>query len=72
MQHWPSDPFIKGGYVSNHPGYFTTIEGNQALPAGNLYFAGEHTDSFYEWQGFMEGGANSGIRAAEEVLSDFG
>ena len=72
LEHWPSDPFLKGGYVSNHPGYFTTIEGNQASPAGNLYFAGEHTDSFYEWQGFMEGAANSGIRAAEEILSDFG
>jgi monoamine oxidase len=72
LEHWPSDPFLKGGYVSNHPGYFTTIEGIQADPVGNLYFAGEHTDSFYEWQGFMEGAANSGIRAAQEVLADFG
>lgn len=30
---------------------------------------GEHTDSFFEWQGFMEGGANSGNRAAAEVLA---
>ena len=35
----------------------------------NLFFAGETTDSFYEWQGFMEGGANSGIRAANELLA---
>ena len=37
-------------------------------PVGNLFFAGEHTSSFYEWQGFMEGGAVSGLRAAAEVL----
>jgi monoamine oxidase len=72
LQHWPSDPFIKGSYTCNQPGYFTTILGNEATPVGNLYFAGEHTDQFYEWQGFMEGGANSGIRAAAEVLADFG
>jgi monoamine oxidase len=72
LQHWPSDPFIKGSYTCNQPGYFTTILGHEATPVGNLYFAGEHTDQFYEGQGFMEGGANSGIRAADEVLADFG
>ncbi len=71
LQHWPSDPLIKGSYTCNQPGYFTTIAGNEATPVGNLYFAGEHTDSFYDTQGFMEGGANSGIRAANDVLADF-
>jgi monoamine oxidase len=69
LQHWPSDPLIKGSYTCNQPGYFTTILGNEATPVGNVFFAGEHTDFFYEWQGFMEGGANSGIRAAQEVLA---
>jgi monoamine oxidase len=72
LQHWPSDPLIKGSYTCNQPGYFTTILGNEATPVGNVFFAGEHTDSFYEGQGFMEGGANSGIRAAEEVLAAVG
>jgi monoamine oxidase len=36
---------------------------------GNIYFAGEHTDSFYEWQGFMEGALRSGIAAAKAILS---
>ena len=35
----------------------------------NLHFAGEHTSSFYEWQGFMEGAALSGVRAAGEVYA---
>ncbi|HET6158350.1 MAG TPA: FAD-dependent oxidoreductase [Dongiaceae bacterium] len=71
LQHWPSDPLTKGSYTCNQPGYFTTILGNEATPVGNIFFAGEHTDSFYEWQGFMEGAANSGIRAADEVLAVF-
>jgi monoamine oxidase len=68
MQHWPSDPFSLGSYTSNPPGYFTRWEGRVGLPAANLFFAGEHTDSFYDWQGFMEGACNSGIRAAAELL----
>lgn len=69
IESWLRNPLALGGYTANHPGYFTTIAGNEARPVGNLFFAGEHTDSFYDWQGFMEGGANSGLRAAGEVLS---
>ncbi|MEZ4393806.1 MAG: NAD(P)/FAD-dependent oxidoreductase [Polyangiales bacterium] len=67
LEHWPSSPNALGSYTANHPGYFTTIADNEAKPVDNLHFAGEHTSSFYEWQGFMEGGALSGIRAATEV-----
>jgi hypothetical protein len=35
------------------------------LAAGNLYFAGKHTNSFYEWQGFVEGAALSGIHTVD-------
>jgi monoamine oxidase len=72
LSHWPSWEFTKGSYIANQPGYFTTIAGLEPEPVGSIFFAGEHTDSFYEWQGFMEGAANSGIRAAEEVLAAFG
>jgi monoamine oxidase len=68
LEHWPSNPLTKGGYTCNQPGYFTTIAGNEQKPVGNLFFAGEHTSSFYEFQGFMEGAATSGLRAAAEVL----
>jgi monoamine oxidase len=70
LEHWTSNPFVKGSYTAIHPGYFTTIADNEAKPVGNLYFAGEHTNSFYEFQGFMEGAALSGIRAASEILQD--
>jgi monoamine oxidase len=67
LENWLRNPLAKGSYTCNQPGYFTTIADNEARPVGNLFFAGEHTSSFYEWQGFMEGAALSGLRAAGEV-----
>ncbi|HEX3698629.1 MAG TPA: FAD-dependent oxidoreductase [Polyangia bacterium] len=32
-----------------------------------MYFAGEHTS--YNFQGYMEGGAESGIKAAKQVAA---
>jgi monoamine oxidase len=69
LEHWPSNPYSKGSYTANQPGYFTTIADLEAEAAGNVHFAGEHTSSFYEWQGFMEGAALSGLRAAAEVYA---
>ena len=66
--HWPSDPNVRASYTCNQPGYFTSQEGWLGEPAGNLAFAGEHTDSFHNFQGFIEGGAQSGTRAADYLL----
>ena len=71
LEHWPSNPLSQGAYTANPPGYFTRIAGHEATPQMNMYFAGETTDSFYSWQGFMEGGALSGVRAAAEIGRDF-
>jgi monoamine oxidase len=67
-EHWPSNPLSRGSYTCYLPGQFTKIAGHEATPVGNIYFAGEHTDSFYEWQGFMEGALRSGIAAAKSIL----
>jgi monoamine oxidase len=67
--HWPSEPHALGSYTCNQPGYFTTMEGWLGEPAGNLAFAGEHADSFHNFQGFIEGAAASGTRAAEYLLA---
>ena len=32
-----------------------------------MFFAGEHTS--IDFQGFMEGGASEGVRAAQEILA---
>ncbi len=65
-ENWGSNPLSKGSHSCNRPGYFTTNAHNEGKAVGNLLFAGEHTSSFYEWQGFMEGAALSGLRAAGE------
>jgi monoamine oxidase len=69
LEHWPSNPLTRGSYSCYLPGQFTSIAGNEAKPVGNVFFAGEHTNSFYEWQGFMEGALLSGIDAAAGILS---
>lgn len=70
LEHWPSNPRTLGSYTCYQPGQFTTVAGLEGQAAGRLKFAGEHTDSFYSWQGFMEGACLSGVRAAGEILAD--
>jgi monoamine oxidase len=69
LEHWPSNPNTLGSYTAYKPGQFTSICGNEGKPVGNLFFAGEHANSFYWWQGFMEGGALSGKDAASAILA---
>jgi monoamine oxidase len=68
--HWPSFEFTKGSYSSYRVGQWTTIGGAEGERIGNLHFAGEHTSA--DFQGFMEGGCESGERVAGEILGDLG
>jgi len=68
--HWPSFPWVRGSYACYRPGQWTSIAGAEGERVGGLHFAGEHTS--YDFQGFMEGGAESGTRAAREILADLG
>ena len=70
LEHWPSNPLTKGSYTCYKPGQFTSIAGREGTRVGNLHFAGEHANSFYEFQGFMEGACVSGLDAANEILRD--
>ena len=63
-----ADPNILAELFVLAVGPCTTIAGTEGLRQGNVHFAGEHTS--VEHQGFMEGGAESGVRAAAEILSD--
>ena len=67
--NWSRNPYSKGAYSNPRPGYFTMIAHNEAKRIGNVMFAGEHTSSFYECQGTMEGAALSGLRAAAEACT---
>jgi len=64
--HWPSAPFSKGSYACYRPGQWTTIAGAEFEPVGNLHFAGEHCST--DFQGFMNGAAETGRRAAQALL----
>ncbi len=70
LEHWPSNPLTKGAYTANQLGYFTTMADLEQRSAGNIYFCNESCNSFYIWQGFMEGAALSGIEAAGQILQD--
>jgi len=68
LEHWPSNPLTLGSYTCYRPGQFTTMAGLEGMPVENLYFAGEHANSFYESQGFMEGAALSGLDVAAAIF----
>ena len=65
-----ADPNIRASYSCWLVGQCTTIAGHEASVQGRVHFAGEHTSVAY--QGFMEGGAESGFRAADEILAEYG
>ncbi|HTA54857.1 MAG TPA: NAD(P)/FAD-dependent oxidoreductase [Candidatus Acidoferrales bacterium] len=64
-----ADPNILASYSCWLVGQCTTIAGHEARAQGRVHFAGEHTSVAY--QGFMEGGAESGVRAAGEILAEY-
>jgi monoamine oxidase len=66
-RNWSRAPLAQGSYPSQHPGYFTTIAGWEGASVDNLHFAGDQADSFYSWQGYMEGAVTSGIDAADTI-----
>ncbi|MEW6158796.1 MAG: FAD-dependent oxidoreductase [Verrucomicrobiota bacterium] len=65
--HWPTYPWTKSAYASYKAGQWTTIAGAEGRPVGNLYFAGEHCS--YDFQGFMNGAAETGRQAALDILA---
>jgi monoamine oxidase len=65
--HWPTFPWTKGSYSCYKPGQWTTIAGAEGEPVGNLFFAGEHCSA--DFQGYMNGGAQSGADAAKAVMA---
>jgi monoamine oxidase len=66
---WASVPTALGSYACYLPGQWAIAEG-LGVREGNIHFCGEHTS--YEWQGWMEGAAQSGALVAAEVLEDAG
>jgi monoamine oxidase len=69
-----TNPFLLGSYSYWKVGQYTSFSGYERLRqpdinTGKCHFAGEHCS--INFQGFMEGGAGEGARAANEILGDF-
>jgi monoamine oxidase len=63
-----SDPNLLGSYACWKVGQYTLFSGYEGVRQGNIHFAGEHCS--INFQGFMEGGVQEGVRAADEILVD--
>jgi monoamine oxidase len=62
-----TDPNLLLAYSYYKPGQYTGFSGYEKVPIGRIHFGGEHCS--INFQGFMEGGAEEGQRAANEVIS---
>lgn len=66
---WPAFPWTKGSYACYTTGQWSTISGEEATTVDKIYFAGEHCS--VNFQGYMNGGAETGRVAAEAIMADF-
>jgi monoamine oxidase len=62
---WEDDPFARGGYAFQDPAFDPVWQPLLSRRAGRIVFAGEHTSE--EFQGYMEGAVESGIRAVRQL-----
>ena len=70
LSYATGDPFLLGSYACWRVGQYTHFGGYEGVRQGSVHFAGEHCS--VEFQGFMEGGAREGARAAREIVQDWG
>ena len=64
---WSSYPFTKASYTCPKPGQWNTAMLHTSEPIGDVYFAGEHCS--VDFQGFMNGAAETGRVAAEQIIA---
>lgn len=63
---WSNNPYVLASYTCYKVGQWTSLAGLEIQPVGNLYFAGEHCSD--EFQGYMNGAAQTGRMVAEELI----
>jgi monoamine oxidase len=62
------DPNLNCSYSYWRVGQYVGFSGWEGLREGPIHFAGEHCSQ--DFQGYMEGGAATGVAAANEILAD--
>jgi monoamine oxidase len=64
--NWGNSPHAKGSYACMTVGQKTAFGGVESEPINSILFAGEHCSR--DSQGYMNGGAETGRKAAEELI----
>jgi len=64
--NWSTHPFTKAGYSCYKMGQWMSLAGKESVPVGNIHFAGEHCSE--NFQGYMNGGAETGRVAATTII----
>jgi monoamine oxidase len=68
VDFWTGYPWTKGSYSYWKVGQYTKFSGIESRREGNAHFCGEHTSQ--DFQGYLNGGVESGERVAGEILGD--
>ena len=68
IDFWTGYEWTKGSYSYWKVGQYQAFAGAERERSGNCHFAGEHTS--VDFQGYLNGGVESGERAVAEILAD--
>jgi monoamine oxidase len=66
VDYWTGYPWTRGSYSYWKVGQYTRFGGIEGVPEGACHFCGEHTS--VDFQGYLNGGVETGYRAAAEVI----
>jgi monoamine oxidase len=69
IDFWTTYPWTKGSYSYWKVGQYTKFSGMESLFQGTCHFAGEHTSQ--DFQGYLNGGVETGERAAGEIIAAY-
>jgi monoamine oxidase len=67
VDYWHAYPWTLGSYSYWKVGQYTKFGGIEGVQEGNVHFCGEHTS--VDFQGYLNGGVETGQRAAGEIVS---
>jgi monoamine oxidase len=68
VDFWTAYPWTKGSYSYWKVGQYTGFSGMEYARQGNCHFCGEHTSQ--DFQGYLNGGVETGERVAGDILGD--
>jgi monoamine oxidase len=69
IDYWAGNKWSKGSYSYWKVGQYTAFSGVEGTEQAGCHFAGEHTS--VNNQGYLEGGVETGQRAANEIIAAF-